>query len=523
MRHNERVGIDAIESYAQENNCSLAEACVVFKSPMLKNPEIWGEPVDVEDVVSQTSANLVSEKSTGLMARMAISISNEVSFPPSTAFLHGLGAVSSALNKGFKIKFKKTTIPLNLFVITAQRPSTGKSSINSFFMEPINRAYDDENKRTAVERMKLQRDLAMTEDKLEKMLSVKSTANEYEMQEAYDVIQSIKNKLKEIPEWVSNITNATIEATEMVAASQNGLFNIVSAEADAINVITGNVYGDAKSKKQYSIILSGWDNEEVKTFRVGRKGINCKVRGSISILAQADAVDTILQSSEGGRGVTERFLLLDEKGFLGYRTKGTITEAQYNAITTEYSNTVNNIVAERDVLIDFSPESLDFIQAVKFRMEPNLKEDGKYANDLIGGFMGKLEKHVMKIAAILHCTDEWRDSGNRSRIVPLGTTQRAYALFMELADRFLQAADFHGYTGERSEISSLVDYFTQKAEKGNLKLTMPKLRDNIKNTKAFKGTPALTSKLKNQVLPLMQKKNYIVVDGNTIHINPRLK
>lgn len=523
MRHNERFGIDEIEKYAHENCCSMAEACVILKSPMLKNLDIWGFPADVDDDVSQTSASLVSKENKDLMGRMANTISTQVSFPPSTAFLHGLGAASAALNKGFKIQYKLDTIPLNLFVITAQRPSTGKSSINKFFMSPVSKAYDAENKRTAMERMKLNRDLSVSEDKLEKMLSVKSSANDYEMQETHDIIKDIKRRLDLIPEWVSNITNATIEATEMVAASQGGLFNIVSAEADAINVITGTVYGNDKSKKQYSVILSGWDGEEVNSFRVGRKGISCEVRASISILAQDDAIDTILQSGEGGRGVTERFLLLDEKGMLGYRVRGDVTEEEYRSISLEYQEMIDNVVAERDVTISFDEQSKDFLKLVGDKLEPHLRPDGKYANSLLGGFMGKMEKHVMKIAAVLHCTEEWRKEGSRSREVRLGTTQRAYFLFNELAGRFLHAADSHGYTGERSEIASLVEYFTQKAEKGNFKLTMPKLRDNIKNTRAFKGTPGLTSKLKTQVLPLMQKKNYIVVDGNTIHINPRLK
>lgn len=523
MHHNERFGMDEIESYAEANNCSLAVACVAHKSPLIKNVNCWGEPVESGDAESIGYANLVSRQATDLMSRMAVTVSDVVRFPLSTAFLHGLGAVSAALNKGFSIKYHNETIPLNLYVITAQRPSTGKSSINKFYFGAVMSAYDKENIRTAPERFKLEKDLSIKESQLDKMMSVNSNENEFKIQETIDIIESIKSKLDKVPKWRCNLTDATIEAAEVVASKQGGLFNIISPEADAINVVTGGVYGDSKTKKNLNLILSAWDGERVSSTRVGRDGIDCDVRASIAVLAQDDAVDTILQSGESGRGITQRFLLLSEPSMLGSRGGIIYDKAQYNAIKEEYARTVENIVLESNVVIDFDKKSEEFLRQKLLLIEPKMGDDGMYANQLVGGFMGKADKHIRKIAAVLHCTEHWRPSADKSRIVGINTTMRASVLFDELASRFLHSADYHGYSGERSEIEMLVEYFTQKAEKGQLKMTLSRLRDNVKKSKPFKGTPSLTNKLKKQVLPLLQSKNYIVVSENTIYINPRLK
>ena len=42
---------------------------------------------------------------------------------------------------------------------------------------------------------------------------------------------------------------------------------------------------------------------------------------------------------------------------------------------------------------------------------------GKYSDNMATGFIGKADKHLRKIAATLHCIDNWQDGGSRSRTV----------------------------------------------------------------------------------------------------------
>lgn len=516
-KHNDRVNSDVIEVYAQDNHVTLSYACAVFKSPLIANPDYWEQPASTDNLSKNEFARLVSPNSSDLLSRLTIAISDVIRFPKSTAFLHGMGAISSALNKGFSIKYHTGTIPLNLYVITAQRPSTGKSGINEFFFKPIHKAYKNESDSHAPKRAKIERELIIKEKDLEK------ETDDRLIQRYCDEIVDFKNELAKIPNWRCNLSDVTIEAAEGVAANQGGMFNIISAEADAINVVTGGVYGDGKAKKNLSLILSAWDGEHVSSARVGREGIDCEVRASIAVLAQADAVDTILAAGATGRGITERFLLLSEPSMLGSRGDLVYDKKTFQSLVSEYELMIANIVSESDIVIDFDKASESFLHSVIRRIEPKMADDGEYANDLVAGFMGKADKHIRKIAAVLHCSEEWRDGGSRSLLIKAPTIMRAVALFMELADRFLQTADSHGYSGEKSEIEKLIQYFTEKAEKGKIKITINSLRDNLKGSKPFKGTPNLTAKLRDKVLPILELNNYIVVADNIIYINPRLK
>lgn len=523
MNYKEGSSIGDLEKFSKENGCSLAVACAAYDSPLIKNPTCWDSPTDIGDIKDIGSANLVSRESKDLLSRWTIINSDMINFPPSTAFLHCLGSVSAALNKGFKIKYYNKSIPANLYVITSQPPSTGKTAINDAFFSPVENAYAEESDRTQIERMQLEKSISDCESRLDKLLTVKSSANDYELIELADKIKFMQARLEKIPKWRCNLTDTTIEAAEGVASRQGGLYNIITDEADAINVVTGGVYGNSQNKKNLSLILNAWDGGKVESARVGRDGISCHVRASISVLAQDDAVDTILSSGESGRGITQRFLLLSEPNLLGKR-KGTIYNKEvFRSTEKEYGYMISEILKESDAVIEFSKDSLKYLKITKDRIEPHMDDDGKYANSTVRGFMGKAEKHISKIAVILHCSEQWGEKGDRSKVVQIQTIVRASALFHELAERFLHAADYHGYTGETSEIQKLIDHITQKAEKGVLKMSLRSLRDNIKGVKPFKGTPKLTERLKEKILPILQKRNYIVLDRDTIHINPRLK
>jgi len=478
---------------------------------------MWDNPISAEDDIPGKFATLVSRDRKDLLSRFTIAVTDVVQFPQSTAFLHGLGVVSAALNKAFRIQYHHGTIPLNLYVITAQRPSTGKSGMNNFFLKPVRSAYKAEADRTAPIRNKLISEVLQLEKDIEKETDTR------QIQQYCDQLVEAKEKLSKVPNWRSHMSDVTIEAAEMCAASQGGMFNIISAEANAVSVVTGGVYGDSKSSKNLGLILSAWDGEHVSSARVTREGIDCEVRASIAVLAQNDAVKVILDAGATGTGITERFLLLSEPTMLGSRGDPIYDKVAFPKLLAEYEALINNIIAEDNIVIDFSRESEKYLRLKKRSIEPKMADDGEYSNDLIGGFIGKADKHIRKIAATLHCCEEWRDTGSKSKIVGIETTMRASALFMELAARFLHAVDCHGYSGENSEVEKLVTYFTDKAEKGKLKITIPTLVSNLSGSRPFKGTPKITSRIKDKILPILAQRNYVVVVDNTVYINPRLK
>lgn len=511
--------VDDIEKWAKDNNCSMAEAAVAVGSQLINKPLVWPDVDSIEFDTVRPEANIAVSERGDLLTELAKAVSDAIQFPVNTAYLHALGCVASAMTKAFVIDYGFHPIPCNLYIITAQPPSTGKSAVNGKLYAPIFRAYDRLNEDTATERKQLIREIARLEKEVDKKQSEEGTP-----EEILDKIADKQSRLDDIPEWEGTLTDATIEAAEMVAGNQKGMFSIISAEAESVNVVAGAVYGDdtGGKKANQGLLLSAWDGEYVNTKRVGRKGYRGYAKATISVIAQDDSVDTILAAGASGRGLTERFLLLCEPSKLGERDhfkKYHFDKSLYN----RYESMIENVIREDEVKLRFNDAAELAIQHYKAKLEPELSDDGKYSNALLTGFMGKADKHIRKIASVLHVSEAWQDGGSRSNVIDEDCMMWAMSIFEELSKTFISASDSMGYVGRKSEVEKLRTVFTGLAEKGKFKTTVSSIRDKVKNVKPFKGSRNVQKKLKEDVLPVLAQHNYIVVNGNDIYINPRLK
>ena len=102
------------------------------------------------------------------------------------------------------------------------------------------------------------------------------------------------------------------------------------------------------------------------------------------------------------------------------------------------------------------------------------------------------------------------------------TTEQLKAVIADARENTTHT-DSLGHSGEQSEIEKLTQYITERVERGKMKITINALRDNLKNTKPFRGTPNLSKRLREHVLPILCEHNFITVANGVIYINPRLK
>ena len=512
------VGMEEISNYASDNNVGQHVAAIRLNSPIAQRVTFWPEVKNLTECKKIEAPNLTSSERGDLLTEYAKYVGGYIRFPSSTVFLHGLGCVASALNKSFTIDYGfDDTIPVNLYVATAQPPSTGKSSVNKAFLTPILMSYKKLNEIHEDERRAIQREMKRIERKLD---GGKVDGNEEV--ELVDMLESKRERLKQIPEWKGAISNATVESLENVAEQNGGMWNIVSAESDGLNVAVGSVYGDSGAKKNIEILLKAWDGEWFSSERIGRVGYHGEVRGSIAVLAQDDTLDTMLAAGESGRGLTERFLMLSEKPMLGHRDHES-KPMHDKVLKARYEAFINNIIMEDKVKLNFSHDAELCIKNYKVGLEPKMQDDGEYSNNLLTGFIGKADKQIRKIASVLHCIDNWQDGGQRSRTVTDDYALWAISLFHELSKTFVSAADYMGYAGSNSEIQKMSTVMTELASKNKTKVNFTVIRDKVRNVKPFRGSRNVADKLTNDVLPRMEALNYCVVDGQTIYINPRLK
>lgn len=483
-------------------------------NPFVDNQSEWPKPIFIDDDADHIpKISLLSDERTDILSVFARQVSNEVQFPPNTAFFHGIACIASAMNKSFSYECHGDEAPVNLYAVSSQPPSSGKSGVNGKYVNPIRIAYDDYNKEQLVRRAKVELEIEKLKENLK---------NTKDVQEKLDITTEIaqnEDKLAAIPIYNYAVGNATPEALETVAFSQGGIWNIVSDEAGSVNVVLGGVYGDGGKKSNADLFLQSWDGEWFSSARVTRKKASGFVRGCLCVLAQDETIQTILDEGMRGNGISERVLIMREENMLGKRDhfKYTPTDSQ---VKSDYMRLVRDLVFSEKTVFKFSDDATTFIKSKKQELEYMLSDGQRYSSNMLRGSMGKMDKQVMKISCVLHAVENMRN-GTCPTVISQSTVQWAYYIFSELAKMYESAAEAKGFAGDKAEITACLKALQNRKDKGAYKVSLRQLRDNIKNVKVFANRKNLTTFLRENIIPKMQKLNYCIYKSDeVILINP---
>lgn len=474
----------------------------------------WQKPIFVdEDFDYIPKIALLQRERTDILSVFASQLSDEVQFPPNTALFHVMACLATAMNKSFSYEYFGNEAPVNIYAVSSQPPSTGKSGINSKCVNPIRIAYDDLNKEQVAARAKVEVEIETLKENL------KATKDLQEKMDISADIAAAEEKLAGIPIYNYAVGNATPEALETVAFSQNGIWNIVSDEAGSVNVVLGGVYGDSTRKTNADLFLQSWDGEWFSSARVTRKKASGFVRGCLCVIAQDETIQTILDEGMRGNGVSERVLIMREDNLLGTRDHFKRTPIESH-VKKAYADLVRDLVFAPKTVFKFSEDAVRFLTTKKQELESNLADGARYSSNMLRGSMGKMDKQVMKISCVLHAVENMK-GGTCNIVISESTVQWAYYLFSELAKMYESAAEAKGFAGDKAELTACLKVLQNKKDKGLYKISLRQLRDNIKNIKVFSNRRGLTNILRDQIIPKMQRLNYCVYrDDENILINP---
>jgi len=465
--------------------------------------------------------NLIKDNDKTMLSEYCRSIAKTIQFPLSTVYAHSLGCIAAAMNKSFFVELRGDVSPVNLYIVSSQPPSTGKSGVNKYLSDAINHAYETLNKNNGRERMMLIQKIKEAEKDL------KGEKNIEVITDKALTLDELQSELNKIPKYEAIFTNATPEALEQHAFKQNGIFNIISDEAGSLLTSLGITYGDSKTPANADIVLQGWDLNKLVNIRVSREISKGRGRGVFSVLAQDETIDAILKQGDRGVGISERFLICRERDLLGSRNH-MVDNRVDSVLQNRYSNLIHHCVLARETTIVFSADAELFIREKKQELEPHMAELGKYSNNVMRGVVGKMDKQVAKIASILHASENY-ENGAIGRTIELHTTQKAYRVWTELTEVYIQTADTKGFHGIESQFRTMVEYLQQYVASKGVGKNFIKLRtliSNTKNTRAWKGQVKSTSHFRAYIMPRLAKQNicyYADDEANTIKINPRLK
>ena len=240
----EAFELDKIKAnnHAKLTGLPLPIAAMDLHTNNIKNPIYWSDVnyLSADDEVYGTPQIM---QYGGVVAGFAKAKAAEVIFPENSAFLLGLGVLSAAMSYRFRYQYYGEEKATNLYCVASQPPSTGKSSIFSFFSTPFSKVFAEINKENAKKRSKLM-------DELKELKEAAKSGHDVSKD-----IEELKEDLKEVQHISWYKDDATAESVEATAGKQNGYVNILSPESDAINVVLGNVYGDGKGKSNHGVFL----------------------------------------------------------------------------------------------------------------------------------------------------------------------------------------------------------------------------------------------------------------------------
>jgi len=459
-----------------------------------------------------------------IIERYSKSISETVKFPVNTAMLHGLGCLSAAISRNFKYSiYGDKEEPCNLFVVTAQPPSTGKSGVTSYWMDPIRIAFKSLNEKRASEKIKIYMDIQSLKDQL------KAATDSSKAQIASDIARLVQ-KSESLGSLKVTLDDATPEALEKQMSLQDGWANIVSDESDAVNVMLGFSYGDSAAKKtNHGVFLKMYSGEWHSSSRITRDGFEGYIRGSFVVLAQSEAVEQILIAGESGRGISERILLMREPHRLGTRDMLDYTPID-GSLKAEYINTVNRVSHEDETVLRFTGDAIRELARFRNEIEAEMGDTGRFSDNMTRGAMGKADKQICKIASVLWVASEWSSSGQKRKDIGLKTMRRAIEIFRELSRTYLQETESRGYSGDAPKFNAVIDYMKRKLQK-DLKqskiektypsITFEMLSNSLRSRKEFANCK-IAEVLRETIMPKLEADGYVIRKRNRFYVSHKL-
>lgn len=379
-----------------------------------------------------------------IIGRMASDFAEVVQFPVNTAYLHGLGVFSSACVVNFQVEYNRRFIPVGLYTVCAQPSGSGKSSINDFFCDPIKMVLADRNRSISMLHKNADAELEKLGKQAEKAGSdigvLKRIAAEVKDLER----EKFENPLVQAP-----LKNTTPQAAEVVAAKQQGVLNVISDEAEALDTYLGISYTDSKKSPDHGVFMAAFGGSQIATARIGREMVNTNVRGAFSVVAQVSSVDTIIRAGASGRGVSERCLILKEPDMIGYRTYERESRDISQSLANEYLRLCERVLEGKfPINLTMSNRCKDMLIDLKNDIEPKCRHGALYGDQQMRGFASKIEQHVTKMAAIYHIAEQWAVNGKRELEVQEHNLHRAILVCMDLLESYRvlisSASEFDG-------------------------------------------------------------------------------
>lgn len=396
---------------------------------------------------------------------LAIKQAHDAQFPASTAILVALTSFSSTLGLSCCTTYPNgSKMPLGIYFIGEQPPSSAKSRLLNFFNSPVQEAISELNKKRFKHNSEFKK---ANKEKLDPE------------SEGMPIIKVLSG-------------NITPEALEQKHCNSNlGYFSLASAEQGLPNTFLGLTRGIDRSNDN-DLLLKAFNGEFHSSERITRSGFSGLVHGSFLCIAQDGSINTILTQSQS-TGLAERFILYVEPNMLGERNFTTHEAVTHESEVYAYEEAIVRLVNKIDELPNKAPALKDlrvlklsdssWLEIRKFRdsMEPLIADGAKYSHSIMRGFVGKLDIQVMKIAATLHGSFHAleSESGNIPETISSHWVNLALKMFFVCIERVYLLLHEMEIIGLSAQESSILQLFQSKNRPLNMReITQSRIKVN---------------------------------------------
>lgn len=469
-----------------------------------------------------------------LLGKMSQSVASMALFPENTVFAHALGVTASAMCQNFTYSVQSNYLrtsgnAVTLYICSAQPAGSAKSWVNGVLTAPLRDAYKEVNEERDHQRIRLKLEIERIEDELKK-----SGGGQVAERMEYELLMA-KEQILGLGRISPAITDATPEALEIAAIEHGGFVNVISAEAESITVCIGGLYSEGKSTNM-GLVLSMWDgDEEISIKRASRAAFSGKVKGCFVTISQDEGINALLEAGRSGRGISERFLIMREPELLGYRNlkdKKPLCE-----ITAEnYRQMIRALVLSEPTELLFDHESHDIILDYMQKLEPEMRSDGRFSDNMLRGVIGKAEKQIFRLACVIHASEQWAPGKRKLKKVSALAVAKAIEIFDRFKDVYVAATSDRGMAGDSARLQELVKALGKEKERlqkkhrnsGNpallYKTTVRELRTGtvINSKNSIIGSRGDATQVIKDCLPDLVSLGFCAFDGKNITINPNL-
>lgn len=430
------AGTDTKEDAEAASNAHVAITTIdlqletIAQQPMIKAERAVMSLFKPRDDKFVTLPDAIQQTVVGILAKR---VAHCFEFPEASAFLALLGSASASVATSYAVQYASgTSIPAGLFVVIEQPPATQKSRLLGIGMRPYEKSIIDHNRKVA------------------------SFNKEAEKED-------------HLPYAFWNATDATSAALdEALSNCDSGRFVIASAEQSAFS----SLFPSTDYSSNNELLLKGYPGEYVSSLRKGRKAFHGVASGTVVLVAQPGSAKRVFSASNGS-GLAERFLYIAEPSLLGSREHhgeyltSADTEAFWRSCaecTTDYSKRIFNQAGGERVAPD--PETLNQLKASREgyklirelakKIEPRLGALAKRGDMVMLSWLGKLEQHILKTAAVLHVI-ECRGAGcTVPEVIPEGLIRSAIDFVLVMGDHLEQVLHDNGESGDAAEAEAVI-------------------------------------------------------------------